>query len=172
MNPFLSKIVCREAGMSLTPEFYSGRGAQNGDVPPRKLAAIYHGIRMMGALGKFPPGAADAFARMVTAMPALTGTAFCIDLRTLDERGYAWDEGFPHTDARWDLPSDERTRGFAAQALVVSALAGGMSDPAADAHYSVKLKREFLKLIERDDLLGDIPIPPPIQTINGCVYAR
>ena len=43
---------------------------------------------------------------------------------------------------------------------------------AADAHYSLKLKRKFVQLIEREDLLTDIPIPPPIRTINGCIYAR
>ena len=123
MNPFLSSIA-HKAGMGLRPEFYSGRGANRGDVPPEKLADIYTGVRLYGALKGFPPGAADAFARMVISMPALTGTAFCLDLRTLDERGYMWDAKFPHTDARWDLPSEERVRGFAAQAIVVAALAG------------------------------------------------
>ena len=171
MNPFLSSIA-HKAGMVLRPEFYSGRGANRGDVPPEKLADIYTGVRLYGALKGFPPGAADAFARMVISMPALTGTAFCLDLRTLDERGYMWDAKFPHTDARWDLPSEERVRGFAAQAIVVAALAGDSSDLAADAHYSLKLKRKFVQLIEREDLLTDIPIPPPILTINGCIYAR
>ena len=128
-NPNLYPLVCngpmetrrpKGAGMSLRPEFYSGRGVRCADVTFHHLQIIYEGLRSREALGQFPKGAAEAFLMLVLRMPARTGTAFVTSLLALDANDYVFDEKLV-SESNVGLGPDDEHREAIAMATIFSA---------------------------------------------------
>lgn len=170
MNEFLVRLAHkgpydfpRGAGMSLRPEFYSGRGVWAMDVTVEKLAILYEGIRGGELVGCFPKGAAEAFAQMVAHSPSLTGTAFVTNLLTLDERAYVWDDTFPISGESIDIPHEEEK----GREIIAFASLFGDSDPVQDEIQSVSLKENFFRRVKRDDLLKVMYRPKPVVNDYG-----
>jgi hypothetical protein len=77
--------IIREAKMSPRPEYYSGRGATQTDLPAASLKRIYELI-------KYHHGddAAENFCHMVFEIPKLSATEFLLALYGLEARGWKW----------------------------------------------------------------------------------
>jgi len=94
---WLRHVVGNDCGMSIRPEYYSGRGALLCDLKPETLERVYQAIlRNSGETG------AKAFVRMVAAIPVLSATDFLIALETLEQNGFEWSET--------DTPADNGIR--------------------------------------------------------------
>lgn len=176
MNPHLSTIVCnsplglygriRGAGMTLRPAFYSGRGTYEGDVTSSKLAIIYDGIRAHEAMGLFPAGASDVFARMVCAIPILSGSAFLEALLRLDALDYQWDGILPTPG--FAVATDDGT-GAREAAAFFGIVALKDTDSEDMKRQSFRMKQRFLQEVGRADLLTLVPVSePPVQQIWSC----
>jgi len=79
----------RDAGLSTSPSYYSGRGATTSDLNGMHLDRIYESIRFY--IGQ---PAATQFAIMVAETPVLSATDFLLNLFTLARNEWVWDSRF------------------------------------------------------------------------------
>lgn len=87
-SDFLTRVLTRSSksggcGMSIRPEYYSGRGATTSDLNSEKLTTLFNAI--VAVEGE---RAGKAFTEMVAAIPRLTATDFLITLRRLERNGW------------------------------------------------------------------------------------
>ena len=118
-------------GMSVRPEFYSGRGAIRCDLNSQSLEKIWTCIQK-----NFGDEAAESFVIMVERMPKLTATDFLIALARL-ERG-EWKK--PEVAARNDNKGFYFTAAGTAKATVYAALSG-----MSEADETRSIRDPFLK---------------------------
>lgn len=78
--------ILHDSGLSSSPGYYSGRGAC-GDVDSKHLSLIYAGIEK-----EIHTDAAEAFVKMVAAIPVLSATDFLNTLSRLELNVWVWDE--------------------------------------------------------------------------------
>ena len=86
--------IARDAGLSTSPSYYSGRGATTSDLNGMHLDKIYESIRFH--IGQ---PAATQFAIMVAEIPVLSATDFLLTLFRLAGNDWVWSKDFlPQTN--------------------------------------------------------------------------
>lgn len=148
MREFLHKVVT-DCGMSVRPEFYSGRGATTADLDSQKLERIWAAIQTH--LGE---DAAQGFVDMVVDLPCLSATDFLLALERLDFGGWRWNKN-KRGNERGIYPADE----MSAWATLGSVLFGSNVDQTDE------IRRPFL-------LARGVDLPPVLIGIDGYRWGR
>lgn len=156
-------------GMSLRPEYTSGRGVVYDDLCAEFLVRMYTCIENNSTA--FPRGAADGFCRMVRDTEVLSATDFLNNLFLLAGRSFQWEAGKVKAKG-WDLAADDESDARLGSALgtLVEALSKPR-DPEGDVAASDAMRDEFFRCIGRTDLMKDLPRRVQIDgTFGACDY--
>lgn len=117
-------------GMSIRPEFYSGRGATLSDLDSKKLNCIYDAIKK-----NIGDEAAHQFALMVASLPKLSATDFLLNLSELENNKWRWEIPLSYDG----IYASDHASGIA---TVASVLFGDI-----EKDQTIEIRREFLNKV-------------------------
>ncbi len=132
---------CTKDSLSTRPEYYSGRGPNEGDLNSNHLKDLHRGIKV-----ELGDAAAKAFVSMVEVLADMSATAFLNSLYRLESNGWRFDASLFNGSGDGIAHDGMRDGGVSAMCSIFATL-GRDSDPERDRWRSDSIKAAFLRSV-------------------------
>ncbi len=169
-QPTNANQLLMQAGMSSSPEFYSGRGATRSDLSVPELMSIYKGIKSGQRSGAFPESAGGAFLQMVADIKLLAATPFIRNLKALEYRGWEPLEKTNDDEMFIGKDADGNHDVFGGMGGLFAALGRSEDDRKRELALSESWKHQFLAQLQNPGLLKRLMRGRPSPDLYNTGY--